>query len=70
MALGAVGTGWAYDLNYRIIQREGASRASMVLYVLPVVAGVVGVSFLGEPMEPGFLLGVPITLFGVWLSRR
>lgn len=70
IALGALGTGCAYDLNYRIIHREGASRASMVLYLLPIVAGVVGVVFLGESMQSSFAAGVSIILVGVWLSRR
>ena len=36
--LGVVGTGFAYILNYRVIADLGATRASLVTYVIPVVA--------------------------------
>jgi drug/metabolite transporter (DMT)-like permease len=41
--LGIVGTGFAYVLNYQIITSEGATVASTVTYLLPVVAIVLGV---------------------------
>ena len=36
--LGIIGTGFAYVLNYQIITSEGATIASTVTYLLPVVA--------------------------------
>ena len=33
-----LGTGLAYLLNYRLIQDEGATTASTVTYLLPIVA--------------------------------
>ncbi len=41
--LGIVGTGFAYVLNYQIITSDGATVASTVTYLLPVVAIVLGV---------------------------
>ena len=35
--LGMIGTGFAYVLNYQIITSEGATVASTVTYLLPVV---------------------------------
>ena len=35
--LGIIGTGFAYVLNYQIITSEGATVASTVTYLLPVV---------------------------------
>jgi drug/metabolite transporter (DMT)-like permease len=37
------GAGFAYVLNYQIITSEGATVASTVTYLLPVVAIVLGV---------------------------
>src|SRR5436305_45834 len=50
-ALGAIGTGVAYLLNYRIVADVGATRASVVTYIIPVVAVTVGVVVLGEKFE-------------------
>jgi hypothetical protein len=36
--LGIVGTGFPYALNYQIITSKGATVASTVTYLLPVVA--------------------------------
>ena len=46
--LGIIGTGFAYVLNYQIITSEGATVASTVTYLLPVVAIVLGVLVLNE----------------------
>ena len=46
--LGIIGTGFAYVLNYQIITSEGATVASTVTYLLPVVAIVLGIVVLGE----------------------
>src|SRR5205823_1767042 len=49
--LGAVGTGLAYLINYGNIAAIGPTRASLVTYLVPVVAVAVGVVFLGEPFH-------------------
>ena len=46
--LGVIRTGFAYLLNYQIITSEGATIASTVTYLLPVVAIVLGVVVLGR----------------------
>jgi drug/metabolite transporter (DMT)-like permease len=43
VALGVVSTGIAYVLNYRLIQDEGPTAASMTNYLTPVVAVLLGV---------------------------
>lgn len=43
-----IGTGAAYVLNHQIISNEGATIASTVTYLLPVVAIVLGIAVLGE----------------------
>ena len=44
LALGALGTGLAFILNFRVIRYAGASTSASVTYLLPVVATVVGVA--------------------------
>ena len=68
--LGIVGTGVAYVLNYQIITSEGATVASTVTYLLPVVAIVLGVLVLGESVTVITLAGIALVLAGVALTRR
>lgn len=68
--LGIVGTGFAYVLNYQIITSHGATAASMVTYLLPVVAIVLGVLVLSEAVTPAMLAGIALVLAGVALTRR
>ena len=68
--LGIVGTGFAYVLNYQIITSEGATVASTVTYLLPVVAIVLGVLVLGESITMTTLAGITLVLAGVALTRR
>jgi drug/metabolite transporter (DMT)-like permease len=70
VVLGIVGTGFAYVLNYQIITSEGATIASTVTYLLPVVAIVLGVLVLGESVTAIVLGGIALVLVGVALTRR
>ena len=68
--LGIIGTGFAYVLNYQIITSDGATAASMVTYLLPAVAIVLGVLVLRESITPAMLGGIALVLAGVALTRR
>lgn len=63
--LGVLGTGLAYVLNYRIIADVGATKASLVTYLIPVVAVVVGIVVLDEPFEWRLLVGGALTVAGI-----
>ena len=67
--LGILGTGLAYVLNYRIIQDDGAVMASVVTYLLPVVAIGLGWLVLGETIGLTSLIGAIAVLAGVGISR-
>jgi drug/metabolite transporter (DMT)-like permease len=67
---GAVLIGFAYEQNYQIITSEGATVASTVTYLLPVVAIVLGVLVLGETITATVLAGIALVLAGVALTRR
>jgi drug/metabolite transporter (DMT)-like permease len=69
LALGVVGTSAAYLLYYRLIADEGATTTSTVLYFLPVVAVVLGVLVLDEPLGWNLFAGTAVVLLGVALSE-
>ncbi len=68
--LGLAGTGIAYVLNYQIITSEGATVASTVTYLLPIVALVLGVVVLDEQVTLLTLAGIGLILAGVALTRK
>jgi drug/metabolite transporter (DMT)-like permease len=70
LALGALGTGVAYLLNYRLIHDEGPTTASTVMYLLLIVAVVLGAVVLGEPITWNLFAGTAIVLSGVAASSR
>jgi drug/metabolite transporter (DMT)-like permease len=69
LALGVLGTGIAYILNYRLIADEGATSASTVTYLLPVVAVVLGMVVLGEPIAWTLFAGTALILLGIAVSE-
>lgn len=68
--LGIIGTGFAYVLNYQVITSDGATVASMVTYLLPVVAIVLGFLVLNEDITGTTLGGIALVLIGVALTRQ
>jgi drug/metabolite transporter (DMT)-like permease len=70
LVLGLLGTGLAYVLNYQIITSEGATVASTVTYLLPVVAIILGVLVLGEHVTFPVIAGIVLVLAGVALTRQ
>ena len=69
VALGALGTGVAYVLNYRIVAAAGATTASTVTYLTPLVAILVGFVFLAEPLTWNEPIGGLIVVLGVAVSQ-
>jgi drug/metabolite transporter (DMT)-like permease len=69
LALGALGTGIAYVWNFQVIERAGATMASTVTYLTPLVAIAVGVSLLGEALTLNEPIGGLVVLLGVALAQ-
>jgi drug/metabolite transporter (DMT)-like permease len=69
LALGALGTGIAFVINMRNIRLAGASTASMVTYLIPIVATVIGVVGLDEGISWYQPIGALIVLAGVAVSQ-
>ena len=70
VALGVLSTGIAYVLNYRLIQDEGPTAASMTNYLAPVVAVVLGVAFVDERLSWNLVVGTVVVLLGVWIAEQ
>jgi drug/metabolite transporter (DMT)-like permease len=69
LALGALGSGLAYVFNYGVVRARGASVASTVTYVLPVVSTILGVVVLSEALHWNQPLGVLVLLAGIAFSQ-
>ena len=70
LALGLLGSGLAYILYFRLIADLGASKASSVNYVVPVVAVVLGVLVLGEPVTLHLVAGGALVVASMAYARR
>ncbi len=69
LALGILGSGAAFVLQYAIIRDAGAVVASMVTYLIPIVSTVAGVVLLGEAMTWNEPLGALVIMLGIVVSQ-
>lgn len=65
--LGLLGSGLAYLVFFRILGRWGATRTSMVAYLLPVYGIALGALVLNEPVDARLLIGTALVIGGVAL---
>lgn len=65
--LGVLGSGVAYLLNFRLLNRIGATATSQLAYLLPVVGIVTGAVMFGEQVDGRVLGGTALILGGVAL---
>lgn len=65
--MGILGMTLAYQALYYLFYQWGVARASMVTYVFPVTAVLLGVVFLGESITWKFLAGGALVIFGIVL---
>jgi len=67
--LGVIGTGLAFVINMHNIRLLGASAASMVTYIIPVFATLIGVLVLNEHLAWYQPVGAAIVLLGVAVAQ-
>ena len=67
--LGLICTACAMLLLFSLIRHVGAARASIVTYINPVVAALLGVAILHERLGAGGVPGVALILLGSWLGN-
>ena len=65
--LGLLGSGLAYLGYFRILQHWGATRTSMVAYLLPVFGILLGAIVLSEPIAASTLIGTALVIGGIAL---
>jgi drug/metabolite transporter (DMT)-like permease len=69
LALGTAGTGLAYVWNNNIVTAWGATNASTVTYLTPVVGVLLGIAVLGEPLSWNEPVGAAIVITGIAASQ-
>jgi len=68
--IGVFGTALAFLLYFAMIERQGAFETTLIGYVVPIVATVVGVFVLGERISPLTLLGFGLVVAGFGVLKR
>jgi len=70
LALGVIGTSFAYILFWKVVKLAGATAATSVTFLVPVVATILGIAVLGESVQWYEPLGALVVFVGVWLAGR
>lgn len=68
VVLGLLCTALAFVIFTVLIAEAGTSRASVITYVNPVIAVILGVGLLGEQLGPGAIVGLILILAGSSLA--
>jgi drug/metabolite transporter (DMT)-like permease len=68
--LGLVCTAAAMLLMFYLVSHAGASRASVITYINPIVATLLGMLILHEHLGVGGAVAFVLILFGSWLATR
>lgn len=68
LGLAVVCTALAFVAFFALIAEVGPTRATLITYVNPAVALLLGVTVLGEPVTLGMALGFPLVLVGCGLA--
>jgi drug/metabolite transporter (DMT)-like permease len=68
--LGVVCTAVAMLLMFYLVHHAGASRATVITYINPVVATLLGALVLDEHLGVGGFIAFALILLGSWLATR
>jgi len=68
-ALGILGSGIAYVLNFRVVQRSDATTASTVTYLTPLVAVIAGAILLNEHISWNQPVGGVVVVLGAAIAQ-
>lgn len=69
LALGILGSGFAYRLFHDVIKAAGSTTASIVTFTNPVVATIWGILLLGEELHWYEPVGGLVVILGAWLAQ-
>ncbi len=70
MILGIVCTASAFLIEFALVAEAGPVRATVITYVNPAVAAVLGVAMLGERLTDGMVAGFALILLGSVVATR
>jgi drug/metabolite transporter (DMT)-like permease len=70
LALGALGTGVAFLIQYGLVAEKGPTIGSMVTYLIPIVATAAGALLLSESLSWNEPVGAVVILVGAALTQR
>ncbi len=65
--LGLIGSGFAYLAFFRLLAGWGATRTTLVAYVIPIVGIALGFLVLGEPIDGRMVAGTALVIGGIAL---
>lgn len=68
--LGAICSALAFIVFFALIAEVGPSRTTLITYINPVVAVILGIVILAEPLTLGMVAALPLILLGSWLATR
>ncbi len=69
-ALGALGTALAFYWFTTLMGRVGSTRGSVAIYIVPIVAILLGAALLDETIHPAAVLGTALVLAGAYITSR
>lgn len=70
VALGLICTALAFILFFSLVAEVGPARTTVITYINPAVAVVLGIVVLSEPITTGLIIGFPLILLGSFLATR
>lgn len=68
VGLGVLCTAFAFILLFKAVEEVGPSRTTLITYINPAVAVLLGIAVLSEPLTLGILLAFPVILLGSILA--
>jgi drug/metabolite transporter (DMT)-like permease len=70
VVLGVLCTAIAMLLMFYLVNHAGASRATLITYINPAVASLLGIGLLDEHLGAGGIAAFGMILAGSWLASR
>ena len=70
IVLGVICTALAFVIFFGLVAEVGPARTTVITFLNPLVALLLGVVVLGEAVTLGMMVGFPLVLLGSWLSTR
>ncbi|MEN9692640.1 MAG: hypothetical protein RLZZ330_284 [Actinomycetota bacterium] len=70
VTLAVISTILGFWVFFELIGEIGPMKATLITYINPAVAILLGVIFLSEPLTIGLLIGFPLVLGGSWLASK